>query len=307
VPAAIQSFEDWLGSPVTVQMSGTGIHPDWGTIEGADWVLGPVSTWLKAKPGRQINYQLSMMPEGLGITLAQIARGDHDARYRTAANRLAQYGMLGVEIRPGHEMDGGWYPWKAHPGSGLEADFAAAWRRIVTVMRQAQPTNKWVWVFNPTDHQWTDRAYLERLWPGDAYVDQIGIDCYDQTFGGGGLNEQYYQNGATRLAAQQKVWSVREARLNILRDMAQAHGKPLQFPEWGLVTWKTAFVGAGGDDNPYFIQKMYEFFTNPANNVTMHAYADYGPDPMHIISPPNTIFPQASAKYKQLFGAGASQ
>ena len=240
-----------------------------------------------------------MLPKG--VTLADVAAGKHDAIYVSAANKLAQYGMLGVELRLGHEMDGDWYPWRAHPGSGLEANFAAAFRRIVTVMRQAQPTNKWVWVWNPTEHKFTDRAYLERLWPGDAYVDQIGIDCYDQI--PSVLGSTYYPSGSDRLARQQLVWNERARRLNILRDLAKAHGKPLQFPEWGLVTWKNG-TPSGGGDNPYFIQKMHEFFMDPANNVVMQSYFDFtGSDLIYALRD----YPQSQAKFKQLFGAGASQ
>jgi hypothetical protein len=252
---------------------------------------------MKAKSGRQLSYAIGFP---YGVTLADVAAGKHDSHYVTAANTLAQYGMLGVELRFGVEMDGAWFPWEASPGSGKEANFAAAFRRVVTVMRQAQPTNKWVWVWNPTMHRFTDRAYLERLWPGDDVVDQIGIDCYDQTDGA------YYPSGSNRLARQQAVWATMERRLNILAQMGRDHRKPLQFPEWGLVVWEGEYAAAGGGDNPYFIQKMHEFFTNPANNVAMHSYFDVGGPGSGLYSGLDN-FPQSKAKFKELFGAGASQ
>ena len=56
-----------------------------------------------------------------------------------------------------------------------------------------------------------------------------------------------------------------------LRDFAAAHGKPMAFPEWGLLVRSD---GHGGGDNPYFIQKMHDFFMDPANNVVFHAYTN---------------------------------
>jgi hypothetical protein len=54
---------------------------------------------------------------------------------------------------------------------------------------------------------------------------------------------------------------------------------------------------------------MHEFFVNPANDVAMHAYfdIDYSDGSiLHKISP-TTRFPQASTKFKQLFGGCASK
>ena len=68
-------------------------------------------------------------------------------------------------------------------------------------------------------------------------------------------------------------------------------------------------IGHGGDDNPYYIQKMHEFFADPANNVVMEAYFNQENSSLdHKIGNGTTMptnFPQASAKYKQLFGAGS--
>jgi beta-mannanase len=245
--------------------------------------------------GRRASLQIASMPSGMGVTLAQVAAGQHDAHYKALANNLAAYGLLDIELRLDIEQDGGWFAWSAPPGSGKEASFVAAWRRVVTVMRQAQPTNKWVWVWNPTEHRWKDRAYLESIYPGDSFVDQIGINCYDQA-------NDYYPSGSDRLTRQQQVWSVRGARLAIMRDMAKAHGKPIQFPEWGVLQRNDKYASTSGGDNPYFIQKMHEFFMDPANNVVMHAYFDNrGSAIDHQISPTSN-FPQASAKFKQLFG-----
>jgi Glycosyl hydrolase family 26 len=277
-------------------------------VEGPSWNLGPWRTWLQAKPGRKLSFQVAMMPSGMGVTLDQIAAGQHDAHYRTLANNLATYGMLDIELRIGHEMDGGWFAWGAPAGSGKEASYAAAFRRVVTVMRQAQPTNKWKIVWNPTSDNWplSNPGYLESIWPGDAYVDQVGVDCYDKSFVNGKV---YYPSGSDRLQRQKEVWADISKRLYILRDFAVRHGKTMGFPEWGIITYASTYrySAYGGGDNPYFIQKMHEFFMDPANKVVMQAYFDVSNshEGDYRVGPSNTIHPLAAAKYKQLFGPGS--
>jgi hypothetical protein len=244
----------------------------------------------------------------MGITLAQVAAGQHDAHYVAAANKLASYGLMNGYLRIGHEMDGGWFAWGAPAGSGKEAHFAAAFRRIVTVMRQAQPTNKWKFVWNPTSDNWpmsAGAAYFESMWPGDAYVDVVGVDCYDKSFVNGKI---YYPSGSDRLRRQQEVWASHEPRLKILRDFALKHGKTLGFPEWGLLTYVSTskWVGYGGGDNPYFIQKMHDFMVDPANKVVMQSYFDVknSHEGDYRIGP-TSVYPNSQALFKQLFGVGS--
>jgi Glycosyl hydrolase family 26 len=270
-------------------------------------LTGPWSNWLKAKPGRNISYAIAFMPSGMGITLADVAAGKHDSHFVTLANNLAKYGMLNAYLRPGWEMDGGWYAWTAKPGNGRQAHYAAAFRRVVTVMRQAQPTNKWKIIWNPTDLGWPDVAYLESIWPGDAFVDVVGVDCYDQLWWSINGVATYYPStcdSACQLSRQKAVWSHRLQRLNILRDFAIKHGKTMGFPEWALVDYSVASGndGHGGLDNPYFIQKMHDFFVDPANKVVMQAYFNFN-NSTHDLALSN--FPKSGALFKQLFGAGS--
>jgi hypothetical protein len=201
-------------------------------------------------------------------------------------------------------MDGNWYPWGAPSGSGKEASFAGCFRRVVQVMRQAQPANQWKFVFNPTDIAWPNATYLEALWPGNAYVDVVGVDSYDQSWWPNTYPYPSTCDAACRLQRQQTAWSHRVSRLNTLRDFAAKHGKPMGFGEWGLVNWLSGSgnEGHGGLDNPYYIQKMYEFITNPANNVVMHSYFNVKTAQQdHRLS----AYPNAAARFKQ-FATGAS-
>ena len=268
---------------------------------------------MKARPGRTLVHSFAMMPRGSGVTLAQIAAGQYDSHYKTLADRLVQYGMQSIYLRPGWEMDGGWYPWNAKAGSGKEASFAAAYRRIVQVMRARQPTATWKFVFAPTDYVGhvpvsAIASYLESIWPGNAYVDVVAPTIYDQCWNSIDGSSLYYPPGSNRLDRQKKVWAIRAARLSAMKSFATSHGKPMGTHEWGLMSWldHKGNAGHGGDDNPYFIEKMYEFMV--ANNFVAAGYFDVktGQPSDHRLGPLNPNHPLAAAKFKQLFGAAGA-
>ena len=109
-------------------------------------------------------------------TLDSIAAGKHDAYIKRWATQVRAWGGPLV-IRFAHEMNGSWYPW-AHGVNGNGAgDHAAAWRHVVTLFRRAKATNVvWSWSANvPYDGS----TPLASLYPGDAYVDRVGLDGYN--------------------------------------------------------------------------------------------------------------------------------
>lgn len=85
-----------------------------------------------------------------------------------------------IFIRLSHEMDGDWYPYsegyKKDPTRNTAADFVAYWRYTVDRFRKAGVKNvAWVWCVNGDrsgGKDWPD------YYPGDEYVDWLGIDLY---------------------------------------------------------------------------------------------------------------------------------
>ncbi len=107
------------------------------------------------------------------IPLRQIASGAYDGWLRGYAGQVARFGHP-VVIGFGHEMNGHWYPWgyKHQPASA----FIAAWRHIVTVFRH-EGANGAIWLWTISHHiKYT--APLRTYWPGNRYVDMVGIDGY---------------------------------------------------------------------------------------------------------------------------------
>jgi hypothetical protein len=80
---------------------------------------------------------------------------------------------------------------------------------------------------------------------------------------------------------------------------------PIFIPEWGLDTPLSDpyLIGKGGRDNPYFVQKMYEWLENPANRAEFAIYFEWGNGTRarnHEICFSNQ-YPQAKALFPTLF------
>jgi glycosyl hydrolase family 26 len=121
------------------------------------------------------------------VSLAQVASGVYDSEIRTYAEQVRAFGCY-VILSFGHEMNGWWYPWGLPYTS--PATFKAAWQHIHDVFAAERVRNV-IWSWDPT-HQHSqfrpgEIAYPAGRWyPGNKYVDWIGIDGYighGQSFG----------------------------------------------------------------------------------------------------------------------------
>lgn len=77
-------------------------------------------------------------------------------------------------LRFAHEFNGDWYPWT--PACGTSAtDYVRAWRHLHDIFEYRHADNvKWVW--SPTVG---GSGALADWYPGDSYVDVLGIDGYN--------------------------------------------------------------------------------------------------------------------------------
>jgi hypothetical protein len=309
-PANVDDFGRWLGrAPVIASFfHGRGT---WGEIDGQEWQLSSWSKWVKAQSGRNVTIAIPLLPK-TGGSLASCAAGQYDGYWRNLANNLAYYGLTSAYLRLGWEMDGSWFAWGAPQGSGKEASFAGCFRRVVQVMRQTQPYRSWKFVWNPGFDGWKTSAWFSATWPGDSYVDVIGVDIYDQSWATNTYPYPSTCDASCRLTRQQNAWNNYYWRLNTLRDFAIARGKPMAFPEWGVIIRSD---GHGGGDNTYFLRKMYDFMMDARSKVVFHAYFNVSQtdttdhrltSAVSYDSPSGaTRLPNSASLFKQLFGPQA--
>jgi mannan endo-1,4-beta-mannosidase len=156
------------------RISGRGMLPmlAW---EPWDHRLGETA-FKKGLPARKVDTIRSEQPR---YRLSHIARGDFDRYLTSWAEGIKSLGYP-VAIRFGHEMNGEWYPWCEAVNGNRPGDYVKAWRHIHDLFRAAGATNvSWVWSPNA---RWDDSTpKLSRLYPGDAYVDWVGISGYYST------------------------------------------------------------------------------------------------------------------------------
>ncbi len=153
----------------------------------------PVLTWVprdNSDPNGSRGCQPSMHLK------QDILAGDHDAFLRGFARDAATYGKPFV-IRFAHEMNGSWESWA--PGNGgtsagcpagtgdtnppdqTEQDYRLAFQHVVSIFKAEGATNvKFFWC---PDSGGNTNTTLAGLYPGDAYVDFVGVDAYNRGSG----------------------------------------------------------------------------------------------------------------------------
>jgi mannan endo-1,4-beta-mannosidase len=117
--------------------------------------------------------------EPFDVSVQSIAQGHSDA-YITQFAKAVRALNLPVALSFGHEMNGNWYPWGTQRTT--PAEFVAAWRRVHDLFTRAGATNV-IWVWNPNDIYPVPQVQLKPYYPGNAYVDWIGITGYVATTG----------------------------------------------------------------------------------------------------------------------------
>jgi hypothetical protein len=307
-PGYVNVFNQWTANINT--WSGDGeADSSWSNIDDAAWLYNGWGPWVAAQAGRNVAISVPMLLSS-GTTLAQGAAGDFTSGstnyYQILAQNLVSAGLGNSIIRLGWEFNGNWYPWYAGKNSGdsgSSGNFVNYWRLIVTDMRATAPNLKFDWNVSLGLQSVT----AEPEYPGNAYVDYIGLDVYDASYLSNTYpfptNDSAADMEARRELATSSYMNETEGLL-YWSQFAAAQGKPLSIPEWGV--WDKS-DGHGGLDDPYFIQMVKAFISNPANNVAFESYFDVdASDGNHQLSPGPTgtsisEFPNSASEYQTLF------
>ncbi|MFC4948927.1 glycoside hydrolase family 26 protein [Pseudonocardia sp. GCM10023141] len=107
--------------------------------------------------------------------LARIIDGSFDAYITSWAQGIATL-RYPVAVRLGHEMNGYWYPWSEQSNGNRPGEYVQMWRHVHDIFTAAGASNViWVWSPNVT---YDTATPLPGLYPGDSYVDWIGLSGY---------------------------------------------------------------------------------------------------------------------------------
>lgn len=176
-PESIGSFESLVGHSMNI----SAVFVGWDTDgEFPDYV----APYVKSKGKTLLIYW-----EQYGTDLDEINSGAFD-NYMTgfAADAKAYGGQ--IILVPFHEMNGNWDPWDGTVGNNTPAKLISAWKRMHGFFSGV--TNvKFGWAVNNVSVPNTTANSIDKYYPGDAYVDYVGVDgfnfndpwqTYDQVF-----------------------------------------------------------------------------------------------------------------------------
>jgi hypothetical protein len=284
-PGGVSSFGRAIGKQPTFAMD---------FLDGDSWsaLVGSAPAYMSAWKGSGYTmiWGLPMLPNS-GSTLAQGASGAYNAYFLQLAQEMVAGGQGSAIVRPGWEFNGGWFSWAAN---GQAAAFITYWQQIVNTMRSV-PGQNFSFEWNPTAGD-TGVGNLANYYPGNAYVDEVGLDLYDQQWG-------TYPG----IAAQWNTDLTEPYGLNWLASFAASQGKQITLPEWGLDPDPSSNNGGvlsggngevGGGDDPRFINDVSQWMTQ--NQVYEATYWQYNSSLLSSRSNPNSL-----AAFVQDFGSGS--
>ncbi|QGH35848.1 peptidase [Gracilibacillus salitolerans] len=120
-----------------------------------------------------------------------------------------------IIFRPFHEQTGGWFWWGAHQTTPEE--YKALFRYTVEYLRDKRGVHNFLYAFSPGAGPAGDMERYLETYPGDEYVDILGIDNYDDKSNAGSEN---WLNGLVE-------------DLAMLVDLAEERGKIAALTEYG--------------------------------------------------------------------------
>jgi mannan endo-1,4-beta-mannosidase len=112
-----------------------------------------------------------------GVDLNTLLTPGHETHRRwmreldTLADGLVELRDARVIVlwRPFHEMNGGWFWW----GDKEPETFIRVWRQMFDYFTKSKGLNNLLWIYSPNQG-----AKVAAYYPGDAYVDIVGLDAY---------------------------------------------------------------------------------------------------------------------------------
>ena len=113
-----------------------------------------------------------------------IPGGSHHQVYKNSLKTIGDFAksligadgkLVPVIFRPFHEFDGDWFWWGA--AHCTPAEYKTLFQFTVTYLRDSLSVRNFLYAWSPDNRFNSESQYLQR-YPGDAYVDLVGMDNY---------------------------------------------------------------------------------------------------------------------------------
>ena len=269
----LAGYAAWLGAParhVTENFN----QSSWSQmVSDAQW---SIQCYSKVRSESGFTFSIPMLPADGVSTMAKGAAGEYDNVFTAIAETLVSKGFDTTTIRIGWEFNGNWQPWSSYKDN---SNYVRFYQRIVTLMKRV-PGARFVFEWCP--NVGTGTLAPDKSYPGDDFVDVIGMDIYDG----------HWSTIDAMPASRWNFYVSRDFGLQWQVDFARTHNKRYSLPEW-------ACCGDSTGDDPYFINQMANWLKSNA-----YLYADYwDSNTVYRGELTNGQYPKAAAAYIADFGA----
>ncbi|MFY1636159.1 glycoside hydrolase family 26 protein [Solwaraspora sp. WMMB335] len=242
-PQTYDAFGQWRGRPVDVAHVFTA-RKSWNDLVQPAFPINNMAGF----PGKLVISQ-PPYPGGRGAVEtgnnAACARGEYDERWKTFGRYLVANNRADSIIRIGWEFNGTFMYWHSDPDP---TNWKECFRKVATAIRSTSPEVLIDWTFNAHATPVPTGNDPYRAYPGDEYVDIVGIDSYD-----------WYPPSTSEAA-----WTAQcedKNGLCHLLQFARQHGKKASVGEWGVASCSSSGKShVIGGDNPLYVRKMWETF-----------------------------------------------
>lgn len=240
----VQDYQTWLGKSVDILALHTGAG-GWGDWTGSiGWQLYNHRDVINT---HDIHWSIPLIPN-FDASMTQAAQGTYSDKYVEAARTIAQ-GTPGTDqiyIRTGWEFNATWSP-HSSSAMGQPDQYVGAYRDFVESFRSVSDRFVFEWTPNIGDQGMNP----ELAYPGDDYVDIIGMDFY------------WDSKQSWSITDPVQAWDFfvnQPYGLQWLEDFATAHGKPTAYSEWGI----------NSSNGAYFVAQAAQWFED--HNVVYQSY-----------------------------------
>jgi hypothetical protein len=248
------AFEQMRSAPVDL----LSVHPgrdSWASAMHPWWLT--LTEPLRRQPGVRLEVSLPPFLPDKGVGQPQ------GQQWRQWGTQLVARGEPDAIVNLGKEMTLP-NPWACTPAN--VAQWIARFREAVTALRSV-PGQRFTIAWTVNEGHGQTGIQPEQCYPGDAYVDVVGVDYYDQW-------------EPIRTPAQRDARFARRWGLDHWLGFARAHGKRLALPEWG-VSSGTQWAGHAGGDNPFYVVSVLGWLSANRGHI---AYESYFEEPAPFVA-----------------------
>ena len=203
--------------------------------------------------------------DGTRAVYSIIPGGANHEKFKGWLDKIADF-MLSLKGSDGELIPLIFRPWHEHTGAGFwwgkgncsQSEFVALWQFTVEYLRDEKGLHNLIWAYSPDMIHLSSRDDYLEYWPGDDWVDVLGLDAYDRAsvdYGHRGL--QLVRMSQVIAAEKNKPFAITETGLE--------NNDPQYSPDYYNEKWWTQMLYKMIDGQPVSFALVWRNGDLPTN------------------------------------------